>query len=86
MSGFTTPIHMYMSIEEAEEGKKEEDTGVVQGTQGPSAYLSNHLFYLLFVSYFVFISYVTERLYCCKLLVILRYIKICDIFVKLYIF
>ena len=35
MSGFTTPI--YMSIEEAEEGKKEEDTGAVQGTLGPSA-------------------------------------------------
>ena len=34
MSGFTTPI--YMSIE-AEEGKKEEDTGAVQGTLGPSA-------------------------------------------------
>ena len=29
MSGFTTPI--YMSIEE-EEGKREEDTGAVQGT------------------------------------------------------
>ena len=71
MSGFTTPI--YMSIEE-EEGKREEDTGAVQGTQGPSAYLSNHLFYLLFVSYFVFISYVTKQLYCCKLLVISCYI------------
>ena len=28
--------YMYMSIEE-EEGKKEEDTGAVQGTLGPSA-------------------------------------------------
>ena len=35
MSGFTTPI--YMSIEEAKEGKKEEDTGAVQGILGPSA-------------------------------------------------
>ena len=51
-----------MSIEE-EEGKREEDTGAVQGTQGPSAYLSNHLFYLLFVSYFLLISYMTLSSY-----------------------
>ena len=50
MSGFQVLLPQYMSIEE-EEGKRDKDTGAVQGTQGPSAYLSNHLFYLLFVSY-----------------------------------
>ena len=29
--------HIYISIEEEGEGKKEEDTGAVQGTLGPSA-------------------------------------------------
>jgi len=38
MSGFQVLPLLYISIEE-EEGKREEDTGAVQGTQGPSAYL-----------------------------------------------
>ena len=36
MSGFQVLLPLYMSIEE-EEGKREEDTGAVQGTLGPSA-------------------------------------------------